>query len=119
MNADPKPAKRIKDPKLLAQLHRQLRDCALCGDVGLLIGLSLHHIHRHPRDDVRANLVMLCGSGTTGCHGDIEARDYATLESLGIYLRAERPDFLDYLTGKLGIEQAREWILVNLYTHVA
>jgi hypothetical protein len=61
---------------------------------------------------------MVCGSGTTGCHGDVEARDREALESLGIYLLRERPEFVGYLDEKLGPVGAREWILVNLYAHV-
>jgi hypothetical protein len=61
----------VRDPVLLSILHRDWRECALCGQHRGR--LSLHHISKHPRDDVEANLVMLCGSGTTGCHGEIEA----------------------------------------------
>lgn len=72
--------------------------------------LSLHHIHKHPRNDVRANLVMLCGDGTTGCHGLIEAHDIVTCALLGIYLQNERPDSIAYLVDLLGETAAREWL---------
>jgi hypothetical protein len=44
-----------------------------------MIGFSMHH--RHPRRmggssrpelNTPANLLLLCGSGTTGCHGRVE-----------------------------------------------
>ena len=116
MTPDPAPLPRILNPRLLARLHLQWRECALCGSTA---SRSLHHVHRHPRDDVRPNLVMLCGHGTTGCHGDVEARDREALESLGILVVGERREFVGYLEAKLGGTQAREWILVNLYAHVA
>jgi len=46
--------------------------CRACGE----LEVSFHHIV--PRslggDDVPANLIPLCGSGTTGCHGEYETR---------------------------------------------
>lgn len=110
MNPDPKPGPRIRDPGLLRTLHLRWHSCHLCGSTGHPIGgLSLHHIHKHPRDDVEANLMMLCGSGTTGCHGDIEARVPAAMIRLARYLVA-RDDFLAYLIVKLNGERAAyEW----------
>jgi hypothetical protein len=60
-----------------------LRDggrCIRCGTSVLSIPASVHH--RKPRGaggtrDVRSydlrNLVVLCGTGTTGCHGEVES----------------------------------------------
>jgi hypothetical protein len=62
--------------------------------------LSLHHVSKHSRDDVEANLVMLCGSGTTGCHGRVELRDPETLLELTRYIRRRRPDIVKYLEEK-------------------
>lgn len=115
MQSDPKPPARIRDGALMALLHHEWRECALT-EYGLpaCLGMSprsLHHIHRHPRDDVRANLVMLCGSGTTGCHGAIEHADPETRLALGGYLRVRRPDTVAYLRAKLGGELAAdEWL---------
>ena len=76
------------------------------------VELSLHHIHKHPRDDLRANLVMLCGDGTTGCHGKIEAHDSVTSLQLGRYLLEVRRDAIEYLAQKTGGPEARsEWML--------
>lgn len=80
-------------------MHLGHHSCALCGTTRGRF--SLHHIHRHPRDDVRANLVMLCGDGTTGCHGGVEARDPDAMRDLYTYLLAEREDFFRYLVEKL------------------
>jgi hypothetical protein len=107
---DAKPAKRIKDPDLLARLHLRWRSCALCGGTAWP-GLSLHHVHRHPRDDVQGNLVMVCGSGATGCHGLIEAHDPAASRALRIHIDTGRHDVIEYLDGKLGgLDAAFAWL---------
>jgi 5-methylcytosine-specific restriction endonuclease McrA len=104
---DPKPRGRIKDKVLLSRLHRRWRECALCGATS---PLSLHHIHRHPRNDVEANLVMLCGSGTTGCHGIITTEDPRARQALGHYLVTARPDSVEYLIDLLGRDAALDWL---------
>jgi hypothetical protein len=90
----PRPPKRVRDPWLLRRLHHEWKECALCGATGPQ--LSLHHLRKHPRDDTEENLVMLCGSGTTGCHGLIEANDAETHATLEAYLGRERPEALVY-----------------------
>lgn len=92
---DPRPPARVRNPVLLKILHVEWRECALCGATGPR--LSLHHLRKHPRDDVRPNLVMLCGDGVHGCHGDVEAGDRAKRLDLGTYLLAHRPDAVDFL----------------------
>lgn len=105
---DPRPARRVRDPGLMRGLHRLWRECALCEERHG--PLSLHHIHKHPRDDLMANLVLLCGSGTTGCHGKVEAADRETCQQLG-YRILERADTMAYLELKLGGEtQARAFV---------
>ena len=100
----------------MAQLHREWRECALCGTTRGR--LSLHHVSKHPRSDVRANCVMLCGDGVQGEHGLVEAHDEATLRLLGEHIRVYRPDTIDYLVDKLGDVQARAWLRRNLYADV-
>ena len=107
--ADPKPASRVKDPGVFRVLHLEWRECALCGSIG---PLSLHHVSKHPRDDLRSNLVMVCGSGTTGCHGLIESRNFEKLRELGEYLLEHRPDTIEYLRAKR--YHGDEWIRQNL-----
>lgn len=99
---------RIKDPELLRALHLDWKECVLCLET---YRLSLHHIHKHPRNDVIGNLVMLCGDGTTGCHGLIEARDHVTSQQLGRYILESRPDVIEYLIEQTGgAIQFAEWI---------
>lgn len=100
---DPKPPARVRDPHLLRRLHRIWRECALCGTGRR--PLSLHHVSKHPRDDVQANLVMLCGSGTTGCHGRVEHHDPDAVTRLNAHLRG-RPDTVAYLASR-----QREWLV--------
>lgn len=56
--------------------------CRLCGRGHYRI--TYHHLV--PRslggDDVADNIVPLCGSGTTGCHGEVEARRPIALKLL-------------------------------------
>lgn len=105
--SDPRPPRRVRDRALLARCHQRWRTCALCSRGGDR-PLSLHHINRHPRDDVVGNLVMLCGSGTTGCHGLIEARDPDAKRRLSAILH-RRPDVVEYLASR-----GRSWLLDDL-----
>lgn len=107
MLSDPRPAARVKDPDLLKKLHREWKECVLCLET---YRLSLHHIHKHPKDDVRANLVMLCGDGTTGCHGFIEHKDPSVLLQLGGYILGSRPDTIAYLAFKIGPASCTDWL---------
>ena len=98
---------RIRNPELLTELHLRWRECALCGRTQQL---SLHHISNKPRDDVEADLVMLCGHGTTGCHGDIEAHNATRRAELASYIRECRLDTCAYLDEKFPHEGADLWI---------
>lgn len=98
---------RIRNPDLLTQLHLRWRECVLCGRTS---PLSLHHISNKPRHDVEANLVMLCGSGTTGCHGKIEAHDTFERWQLAIYIREHRLDTMSWLTSQYFHEKADAWL---------
>jgi 5-methylcytosine-specific restriction endonuclease McrA len=73
--------------------------CRLCDSPASAAGL--HHIL--PRslggDDTGANVVRLCGSGTTGCHGLVESRDQAALSGLASSLTDAE---YAYIVGKLG-----------------
>lgn len=112
VSPDPKPAARVSDPVLLSGLHRLWWSCFLCDALrGGGVRLSLHHVHKHPRDDVRENLVMLCGDGTSGCHGLIEHADRQARQRLARMIRIERPDTFGYLAQKLGSAVAAdEWL---------
>ncbi len=113
MEPDPKSGARIKDPDLLRQAHWAFDECVLCG----AIDISIHHILSRSAsssgagDDVWENLVPLCGDGTTGCHGLVEAGSDVACRALGWYVTRERPDTMEYLATKLGSVEARdEWL---------
>lgn len=115
---DPKPESRIKDSGLLRACHQQWRECALCGEHRGR--LSLHHIWKHPRHDVRGNLVMLCGDGVQGCHGRVEAGDRVVRRLLGEHIRDERPDVLEFLARMAGGEEAANaWLERHLHVEMA
>ena len=103
---DMKAAPRIMDSALLRALHREWKECAVCLRVGRL---SLHHILKRPRDDVRGNLVMLCGDGVRGCHGRVEAHDAMVVKLLGEHIASDRDDVVAHLVWRLGESGAREF----------
>jgi 5-methylcytosine-specific restriction endonuclease McrA len=104
---DPRPQPRVRNPDLLGALHHLWRECAICGTTDRL---SLHHVHKHPRSDVEANLVMLCGDGVQGCHGRVEAHHGPTVGQLMNYLLDFRSDTLVYLVELLGRNAAEDWL---------
>lgn len=118
MPPDPKYPQRVRDPELLRRLHIAWRgSCALdeLGDCDET-RYSLHHILNKPRDDVEANLAMVCGHGTSGHHGKLESRDRETCQHFAVYLMRRRLDTMAYLGEKLGgVNGVREWLRNRLY----
>ena len=110
----PKRSGRSKDPQAMRRAHVQRTPCAVCGDTG---SPTLHHVlpRSHGGDDNPANLVALCGSGTAGCHGMIEANDVAVRKELGAHIRLARPDTVEYVRGKLGSAAGDDWLRRRLY----
>lgn len=66
-------------------------------------------------DDVLSNILPLCGSGTTGCHGDIENEDMETRKMVGRHIRAERPDIVTYVQEKLGKRKGDDFLRRRFY----
>lgn len=98
--SDPKPQQRHRaTPLEWNKMRNGFRGygCFVCGERWQ----SLHHLYPRSQggDDVAVNLVPLCGSGTTGCHGRVEARDKEARAAV-------RANLLEghkwYLTYKLG-----------------
>jgi hypothetical protein len=106
---------RVKDPELLKRLHLVWDECVIA-DGTCKPSLSLHHIHKHPRDDLEENLAMLCGDGVTGHHGLIESHDRQACAELAAYLIRNRLDTMEYLGRKLGgVNAVREWMRNQLH----
>lgn len=76
-----------------------------------------HHVLARGQggDDVAANIVPLCGSGTTGCHGLVEVNDEKACRRLGRWIKRHRPDTIAYLRDKMGDVAADDWLLRTLY----
>lgn len=70
---------------------RDQQKCVRCG-VWIAYGGSRHHRQRR-RDGghLVANIVLLCGSGTTGCHGWAHANPKAA-RACGLIVRSSVPD---------------------------
>jgi hypothetical protein len=121
----PKPEKRKRkqirhvDSKATTRAVLRWTECATCPEPSA----TGHHVLARGGpyfgDDLEENIVALCGSGTTGCHGKLENEDATTRVRLGVHLIRERPDVLEYLDRKLGEVPAREWLSRRLYVAVA
>ena len=64
--------------------ERDQHRCVKCGRSLYDIPCSLHHrrmrSHRFSGTDLPANLIWLCGSGVTGCHGEVHAHQTVAYE---------------------------------------
>lgn len=72
-------------------------------------------------DDVLANLIVVCGSGTSGCHGALHGSPYTDRsgrrwtqedveQAIGAAIGSGRPDTVRYVIGKLGDTAGREYL---------
>ena len=86
---DPKPPARIRATadEWVKLRTEKLGPCRVCQTP---FKPTLHHLLARSLggDDVADNLVPLCGSGTTGCHGLVEAREPWACSLLGQRLTA-------------------------------
>lgn len=77
-------------------------ECVVCGDRGA----TGHHVvakgSPHFGDDIDANIVTVCGSGTTGCHGAVERHETWACLAVGEHIRDHRPDTIAYIADRLG-----------------
>lgn len=99
-------------PSTVATLYgRAGRRCELCG--GTLAGLFGHSKHHRRRkgmggsrlpwiNDV-TNLLLLCGSGITGCHGRIESYRTAAYEAGWLLRDGEHPAEVPVLIHARGV----------------
>lgn len=111
MSADPKPSRRIVDD--LAGVHKVRFEgrCRACGRVPSGHPLdALNRAHLVPRgqggDDVDANIVPLCGSGSSGCHGLLHSHARGWLVVAAALRRRLLPEEAAYVEAKKG----RGWL---------
>lgn len=140
-NPDPRPAARTVDPHALAVARLAEDECGACGRPPG----SPHHVipRSEGGDDVAANLLMLCGSGTTGCHGAWHGNPYMASDGrwvaltlpeqpwrnerrdavwvaqrIGHHIASRRRDIIAYVVGKLGDEPGRLYLLRRYHLEV-
>jgi hypothetical protein len=113
---DPKPIRRprsqirIVNPAAIAAKTLSERACRACG-VGLIRPNGHHLVPKgspHFGDDVEANIIPLCGSGTTGCHGRVHDHDHAVLGAIGAALH---DDEVAYVLDKMGVDEGSDWLM--------
>jgi hypothetical protein len=104
---DPKPRPRIHDPSAMQRAHYEGDCCVACGVTG---PLNAHHVLSRARggDDVPENLLLVCGSGTTGCHGMFHAGSWAVAAAIGLALT---PAHVAYVLDRLGETAGRDFLL--------
>lgn len=125
---DWKPDAPIRDPAVFDWFHAQGFLCLVCGTDQ---DVNAAHLYGRGKggDDVKANLVPLCGSGSFGCHGaydnghshiveiDVKITPELVRLTIGRWLRSDDgSDARWYLTGKLGLLGAKEWARRQLGT---
>jgi hypothetical protein len=104
---------RTLDRSLTAKSCLEWRECP-CGKPSA----TGHHVISRGKggDDVLPNIVPLCGSGTTGCHGLVENADEKARRRLGKWIGEHRPDTIVYVRSKMGDVAGDDWL--NRYLFV-
>lgn len=104
-----------------ARLHQQIRErdaglCARCGRPCPPGAGSVHHRRprgmggsRDPLTNDPSNLVLLCGSGTTGCHGYLEAFRSESLETGWLLRQGADPRTSPVLVGGRWMQPGETW----------
>jgi len=118
---DPKQGPRVKDRDALTRARHAGDECVACGRPPS----NVHHFVPKAApwlgDDVDANLVLLCGTGTVGCHGALHGSPYTdhagqrwtmaeTAAAVGRHVAAHRPDTVEYTLTHLGWSAGREFL---------
>lgn len=118
---DLKPSPRAKTPRRTVDKSMTTRAClewreCPCGKPSA----TGHHVldRNAGGDDVLANIVPMCGSGTTDCHGLIENEDEKARRMLGRWIKKHRPDTILYLIEKLGRPAARDYLKRRLFVTI-
>jgi len=87
-----------------AIFKRAYFECEFCGRENFSFGFSIHH--RKPRGmggtkkkeiNDATNLILLCGSGTTGCHGWVESHRQQSYESGLLVKQSDDPSKIPFI----------------------
>jgi len=126
MTPDPKPAPRIRNPVALARARLLWDECAACGAPPA----NGHHVLPKGSpwfgDDVEANIVMVCGTGTFRCHGALHGNPYVAHSgqrwtqnevraAVGAFILAHRDDTVEYVLTKLGWTAGRQYLRTHYF----
>lgn len=86
--------------------ERKLGPCLVCTYLKVEQGpaSTLHHVVAKSLggSDTESNCVPLCGTGTTGCHGRVEAHEPDTCQAFAAALQLLDDDAYAYAIEKLG-----------------
>ena len=95
------------------QVWTRERNCVACGEPGS----NAHHVlfGSHGRTQDPRGGVMLCGSGTIGCHGLFHEGDEKTRREIGEYILDRRPDTIEFMVEQLGSGRAVMEYLDRVY----
>lgn len=126
---DVKPRPRVKDPR--ASARKRIADpwCRPCRRLGVFVAATnCHHLLGKGQggDDVEDNLIPICGSGSTGCHGAIHGTPYThptggrriaqdVRRDIGLTLRMTE---VECLVERLGEAHALDHLLRLYHVHV-
>lgn len=100
----------VADATRWAELRAlKLGPCVVCRYLGAKqeFSSSLHHVVSKSLggDDIAENLVPVCGSGTTGCHGLLEAHHPETCRAFAAAVQQYDDAVYAYAIEKLGEER--------------
>lgn len=105
----PKAATRASSQQWERLREQCLGPCIVCTSAGLEQRLesSLHHVVPRGQGgaDVACNLAPVCGDGTTGHHGLLEAHDEETCQVFAAALRRQLPEVYRYALATLGVDR--------------
>lgn len=128
MQPDPKDGARVVDPQAVRHARFNGDVCAACERPPS----NVHHVIQRGSpffgDDVPGNLVLICGTGTTECHGAWHGTPYVYRgerrdaewvgKRMGVYFVTVRPDVIEYVLAKLGAEPGAEYLRRHYYLEV-
>lgn len=122
---DLKAGGRVSDPTATKRTLLLYPACLACG----ASASNGHHVLAIGRgqtgDDLVANIISLCGSGSFGCHGAFHGNPYVVngerrdaewvARRIGEKLDAQRPDVTSYVLGKLGPSAGKDFLRRRYY----